>query len=118
MNTHQLEPIDNMQEGEVDDIFPFYFKTIEQRSKEVPGPIAQQWSRSSHFFFFLNGLCDKDSIERFLMAQTLSRLDDIASAFDIETIDLVGEKRRREGAKVTEEDRATIVESILSSVTC
>jgi len=78
MNTHQLEPIDNMQEGEVDDIFPFYFKTIEQRSKEVPGPIAQQWSRSSHFFFFLNGLCDKDSIERFLITQSPSRSVDNA----------------------------------------
>lgn len=117
MKQAQLEPIENPQDGEVDDFFPFLFKTIKERSLEVPAIIAQQYSKASHYFFFYNGLCTKDDIQRFLRAQPLKRLESISTAFDIEPIDLVSEKRKVEGAILSDQDKEIIIEAILSSVT-
>lgn len=100
-----------------DDLFPFLFPTQKERRKNVPSVIAQRWSDSSHYWFFYNGFCDRDSIKRFLKAQPLSTLESIALGFDIEPIDLVSEKRRREGTTISKEDRMIIVEAILSSIT-
>lgn len=115
MKEAQLEPIENPQDGEAD-IFPFYFPTIAQR--DVPMIIAQKWAQSSNFFFFYNGLTTKDRIQRFLRSQSMERLDSIAAAFDLEIIDLVSEKRKKEGVIVTPADKEIVVEAILSSVTC
>ena len=114
MNT-QVEPASNIQ-GDQNDLFPFYFPKVAER--DVPMVIAQKWAQSSHYFFFYNGLTSKDSIQRFLRSQSLKTLENIAAAFDLEVIDLVSEKRKTEGVIVTVDDKETIVEAILSSVTC
>lgn len=95
--------------------FPFDFPKASDR--KIPLSIAQQWRRHSEYFFFHNGLCDPEAIQRFLMAQNIDTLDCIASAFDLEIIDLVSEKRKTEGVILTSEDKPIIVEAILSSVT-
>jgi len=93
----------------------FDFPSINDR--KVPRVVAQKWQHHSYWFFFHNGLCDPDAIQRFLMAQNLDTLDCIASAFDLEIIDLVSDKRKVEGVILTTQDKPTIVEAILSSVT-
>ena len=93
----------------------FDFPSVKDR--KVPMVIAHKWRDRSYWFFFYNGLCDPEAIERFLMAQNLDTLDCIASAFDLEIIDLVQEKRKTEGVILTPEDKPVIVEAILSSVT-
>lgn len=120
MNDQQLEQLPpEAFEGpdDTDETFPFLFPKMEERRKDVPSIIAQRWSDSSHYWFFYNGFCDHDSIKRFLRAQPLSTLESIAFSFDIEPIDLVSEKRRREGTTISKEDRMIIVEAILSSIT-
>lgn len=95
---------------------PFRFKTPEQHTG-IPRPVAQQWREMSHFFFFHNALLSRDDIERFLTAQTLERLSEIAFAFDVVAEDLIGEVHKREGGKLEEEHRSLLVSTILDSVT-
>lgn len=100
------------------DAMPFLFPKQAIRVQEgLPSKIAQQWSEMSHFFFFNNGLTSKGSIRRFLQAQTIARLDDIAFAFDIVGDDMVSELERKEGMKLQEKHRDMIIEGILASVT-
>lgn len=113
----QLPPEAFEGHDDVDDSFPFLFPTMEERRKSVPSIIAQKWSDSSHYWFFYNGLCGRDDIHRFLKAQPLHVLETIAASFDIEAIDLVSEKRKREGTTISKEDRMIIIEAILSSIT-
>jgi len=100
-----------------DDIFQFLFPTMEERKRSVPSIIAQRCNDSSHYWFFYNGLCNLDDIRRFLKAQSLATLDSIAASFDIEVIDLVSEKRKREGTTIGKKDRDVIIDTILSSIT-
>lgn len=120
MNTAQLEPLSpEAFEGpdNTDDIISFLFPSIEERRAVLPPAIAQQWKDASKFWFFHNGFCDRESIRRFLKAQTMVTLDSIAASFDIEALDLVNEKRKREGTAITKEDRDVIIEAIISSIT-
>lgn len=120
MNTRELEQLPpEAFEGrdDTDDTFPFLFPTLEERRKVLPSIIAQKWSDSSHYWFFYNGLCDHDSIGRFLRAQPLEVLETIAASFDIEAIDLVQEKRRKEGVILSKEDRPLIIDAIMRSIT-
>lgn len=113
-----LEPLRGDEPSDDSDIFPFAFKTREQRQGEVSPMIAESWKKSSQFFFFFNGLCDRDSIKRFLKAQNTHTLDMIAAAFDMEMVDVVGEKRKREGVThITRADRDIVIDAILSSLT-
>lgn len=95
---------------------PFTFKTQKER-KDVPAAIARQWTEMSHFFFFHNGLIDRSSIARFLKAQSMQRLDEIAFAFDIEALDLIQERERKEGVPLQEHHRDAIIGAILDSIT-
>lgn len=108
--------VTSINEHSQEDIFPFLFPKAAERG--VPMMIAEKWVRSSNYFFFYNGLTSKDAIQRFLRSQSILTLESIAAAFDIEAIDIVGEKRKTEGAVVTSEDKEIIVEAIVSSVTC
>ncbi len=113
-----LEPLRGDEPSDDSDIFPFAFKTREDRKGEVSPMIANSWKTSSQFFFFYNGLCDRGSIKRFLKAQNIQTLDMIAAAFDMEMIDVVGEKRKREGVTaITKEDRTIVIDAILGSIT-
>lgn len=100
-----------------DEIFPFLFPKMEERLKSVPMIIAQRWKDSSHYWFFYNGLCSQYDIRKFLRAQPMDTLDSIAASFDIEPIDLVSEKRKKEGTTVTDADRALIIDAIMDSIT-
>ena len=100
------------------DNIPFLFPKCSTRIENgLPRKIVQQWADMSHFFFFLNGLITKEAIGRFLMAQRIGRLEDIAFAFDIMGDDLLPERERKEGAKLQEKHRGFIVSEILTSVT-
>lgn len=112
----QLPP-EAFEAPDTDDTFPFFFPTLEERRKTVPSIIAQQWSTSSHYWFFHNGLCNREDIRKFLQAQALQTLDSIAASFDIEPIDLVSLKRKQEGVILSKKDRQIIIDAILSSVT-
>jgi hypothetical protein len=97
---------------------PFLFPKRDTRTQQgLPQKIAQQWSDMTYFFFLNNGLTSLGEIRMFLEAQTMSRLDDIAFAFDIISEDLVSQKERQEGVKLQEKHRGYIVEEILVSVT-
>lgn len=102
----------------VRDSMPFLFPKRSTRiERGLPRKIVQQWADMSHFFFFLNGLTTKDAIRRFLMAQRIERLDEIAFAFDIIGDDLVSERERQEGLKLQEKHRGLIISEILASIT-
>ena len=113
----QLPPEAFEGRDDVDDSFPFLFPTLEERRKAMPSIIAQKWSDSSHYWFFYNGMCSRDDIGRFLRAQNLATLETIAASFDIEALDLVSEKRKREGTTLSKEDRPIIIDEILNSIT-
>ena len=102
---------------DTDDIFPFLFPTMEKRREKVPSIIAQRWKDSSHYWFFYNGFCSKRDIHNFLKAQNIVMLDTIAASFDVESIDLISERRRKEGETISQSDRNIIIETILSSIT-
>ncbi len=120
MKQIELEPLDPQafEDGEdIDASFPFLFPTLEERRKTLPSVVAQQWSNSSHYWFFYNGLCSKQDIQDFLRSQPLSLLETIAASFDIEAIDLVSEKRKKEGVVLSKADRPILIEEILNSIT-
>lgn len=101
----------------IDDSIPFLFKTLEDRRKEaLPNAAAQRWKDASYYFFFNNGLWTKDEISRFLRAQSFSTLDNIATAFDMEAVDISSQKRRKEGPS-PQEVREDVVEAIILSIT-
>lgn len=113
----QLPPEAFDGHDDTDETFPFLFPTLEERRKSLPSIIAQKWSDSSHYWFFYNGLCSQDDIRRFLKAQPLHLLESIAASFDIEPIDLVQEKRRKEGFTLSKDDRPIIIDAIMQSIT-
>ncbi len=97
---------------------PFAFPSYLQRQENgTPPPIILQWRESSKFFFFNNALCTRKEIQRYLQAQTLTRLDNIAAAFDLEIMDLVSHQRKKEGVILSERDKKTIITAILMSIT-
>jgi len=113
----QLPPEAFEDPSGTDEIFPFLFPKMEERLGSVPMIIAQRWKDSSHYWFFYNGLCSQYDIRKFLRAQPMDTLDSIAASFDIEPIDLVSEKRKKEGTTVTDADRDIIIDAIISSIT-
>lgn len=101
----------------INDSFQFLFPTVEQRKAKLPSVIAQKYSDASHYLFFYNGLTSRGEIRRFLRAQPLETLDQFAAAYDIESLDLVSQKRRREGTSLSDKDRPLIIKAIMDSVT-
>lgn len=98
------------------DLSPFLFPDQEQRKKQgLPAEVIQQWKDMSHFFFFLNSLISQDEIRRFLMAQRLERLSEIAFSFEVHANDLID--RQQEGEPLSEAHRERVVGVILNSVT-
>ena len=95
-------------------LFP---KSSSRIAQGLPSKVVQQWKDMTYFFFLSNGLTSKNDIRRFLKAQTMGRLDDIAFAFDIIGDDLISEKERKEGVKLQEKHRDMIIDEILNSLT-